>query len=138
MATVSDRFRTSAFCLLPSAFFCLCLIPLLHSLPRAQTPAGRVAQTDGVTRVLADLQTAILGQSEQAFLELTSGDLPDPDRAVFMQVRDGQGAVAATLRERDRRIDGTGVVVLADLLVSHGLRGRVGTWELTLKPSARQ
>lgn len=145
MATVSDRFHALACCLVPSAVFCVCLL-FLHAVPRAQAPVSRAGPADEVTRLLAGLETAVRADGDQAFLAVASSDLPELDRAVFSKLHEGSaapglaaaGAVVATLRERDRRPEGTSYVVLADLLVSHGVRGKVVTWELTLKPTARQ
>jgi len=114
----------------------LCLLLALHAAPRAQAPASRAGQPDPVLRVLADLEASVGAQNYQAFLAVTARTLPARDLALFSALNDGQGAVVATLRERDRRTEAGRVIVLADLLVSHGGSGQIVTWELTLRPVA--
>src|SRR5438128_2751625 len=109
----------------------------LQAAPRAQVPQAQPQQADAVVRLLADLETALASDRNDLFRSVASPALPAADSAVFDEMRIGEGAAAAAVRERDRRPIGDGYVVLADLLVSHGLDGRVATWEITARPGAR-
>ncbi|HKW02378.1 MAG TPA: hypothetical protein VJN96_21320, partial [Vicinamibacterales bacterium] len=108
----------------------LCVLAL-HTAPSAQAPQGRPLQADPVVRLLADIETALASQDPAVLHALASAELPVADRAVFQQMQlGGSGPQSATVRERDRVAEGDGYRIIADLLVGHGLEGRIATWQI--------
>lgn len=107
----------------------------LYAAPLAQSPPAQ--QADGVVRLLADLETSLAAPQEDAFRRIAAPGLPQADLEVVQEIRSGDGPARAVLQERDRVPEGDGYSVLVDLLVSHGLDGRIATWQISARPSPR-
>src|SRR5947208_688556 len=97
----------------------------------------QATRPDPVARILASLESFLsssdrVGQSASPIAD----QLPRAQSALIDDIRmEGlDGRPRAVVRERERRPVGGGYVVLADLLVSRGLTGRLATWEIALRP----
>src|SRR5262245_61839426 len=112
-------------------------ILLLHSLPPVQAQQSeRPAPPDAIVRLLANLEQALAAGNLDAFRAMSSPSLPDVAIMRFqLAVRGGPGA-RAILRERSRRAVGDEVEVIADLLISRDILGRVATWQILCTPAA--
>jgi hypothetical protein len=111
-------------------------IAVLHAPGVAQSGQVRPLQADGVVRLLADLEQAIASGGLDRLRALTSNGFDDGDERPYRRAtRNGQ-ASAAVVRElaRAASTDGAGFDVLADVLVAHGRRGRLTTWQLRAVP----
>jgi hypothetical protein len=100
----------------------------------AQTPQVRPMQADGVVRLLADLEGALITNNIDEFIRLTSTTLPTAEMAAFAGSSFGEGQNSAAVRERDRRPAGTGYTVLVEMLMGRGGVGRIATWQLLVQP----
>ncbi|HVQ42025.1 MAG TPA: M1 family aminopeptidase [Vicinamibacterales bacterium] len=109
-------------------------IILLHSLPPVR--AQQTVTPDAVVRLLANLENVLAGGNVDAFRAIATPLVPDLAVMRFqMAARGGPGA-RAILRERSRRAIGDDVEVIADLLISRAILGRVSTWQILATPSA--
>ena len=109
-------------------------IILLHSMPPVR--AQQSATPDAVIRLLANLENVLAGGNVDAFRAIATPSVPDLAVMRFqMATRGGPGA-RAILRERSRRAIGDDVEVIADLLISREILGRVSTWQILATPAA--
>src|SRR6187402_2949163 len=109
-------------------------IILLHSLPPVR--AQQSVTPDAVVRLLANLENVLAGGNVDAFRAIATPLVPDLAVMRFqMATRGGPGA-RAILRERSRRPIGDDVEIIADLLISREIIGRVSTWQILATPSA--
>ena len=93
-------------------------------------------QADGVVRLLADLEGALITNNVDEFIRLTATTLPTAEMAAFAGSSFGEGQNSAAVRERDRRPAGTGYTVLVEMLMGRGGVGRIATWQLLVQPRA--
>jgi hypothetical protein len=111
-------------------------IAALHASAVAQTGQVRPAQADGVVRLLADLEQAIGSGRLEDLRRLSSSAVESSDERLFARAtRNGQPS-AAVVRELARRATpgAAGFDVLVDVLVAHGRRGRLSTWQVQAVP----
>ncbi len=110
------------------------LFLLIVAAPAAQAPQVRPMQADGVVRLLADLESALAGNSIDDYRRLTAATLTPANAAAFVAASFGEGQSFAAVRERDRRPTGPGFMVLAEILLGRGRTGRIATWQLLVQP----
>jgi hypothetical protein len=105
--------------------------------PKPEAQAGRPQQADGIVRLLADIESAIVSGRPENFKPLLA-TTPAAGLAIFERVVAGGGVSSAAVRERARRALETSnqVEVLAEVFVSHGRNGRLATWLMTARPRA--
>jgi hypothetical protein len=114
----------------------LAVFLLLSVSTTAQTPQPRPLQADGVVRLLADLEAGLGSARIEDFSALAGATLPNAEAALYTDLIGGGPATVAAIRERARRPIDNGVEVLAEVLVGHGRRGRLATWQITARPTA--
>ncbi len=104
-----------------------------RALDQAQAP-----RLDPVAQTLGNLESALSSSNPVDLAGLVSSQLPPSQAALLRDISmiDLPGRPRAAVRERERRPDGDGYRVVADLLVSRGLTGRLATWEIELHPRA--
>jgi hypothetical protein len=131
--------RRALLFLLALGIAALSSVPQAQSAPVAPKPeaqAGRPQQADGIVRLLADVEAALVSGRLENFRPLAAAALPTPGLAIFERAVAGGGVSSAAVRERARRPiapDGP-VEVLADVFVGHGRAGRLATWLMTVRP----
>ena len=108
----------------------------LSAAPGAQTPQRRPTQADAVVRVLADLEAALIAGQREAFVALSSPDLPAATVQWFDELVARGPAESVVVHERSRRASGDGYDLLVEALISHGRVGNISTWRLSVQPSA--
>jgi hypothetical protein len=99
----------------------------------AQTPV-RPPQTDAVAQLLIDLEAALQSGKPGEVAALCASGLPATATERVEHLFAGGTPTAVTLRERARAPAGAGHEVLAEILVRHGRRGRLVTWQLDARP----
>ena len=111
-------------------------IILLHSLPPVRAQQSERPVPDAVVRLLSNLENVLAAGNLDAFRAIATPSVPDLAVMRFqMATRGGPGA-RAILRERSRRAIGEDVEVIADLLISRQIIGRVSTWQILATPAA--
>src|SRR5262245_43259412 len=110
------------------------LLAVAAASPHAQTGASRPQQADGVVRLLADIENALIAGKLEAFRPLTIPALPVDAQLIFQGAVASGGVTSAAVREHGRRpLDNSEVEVLAEVFVSHGRNGRLATWVMTVR-----
>jgi hypothetical protein len=114
----------------------LAAIAVMHAPAVAQSGQVRPLQADGVVRLLADLEQALGSGRVENLRALTSSAFPAEDERFFTRATRNGTPSTAVVRElaRGASTAGPGVDVLADVLVGHGRRGRLTTWQLRAIP----
>jgi hypothetical protein len=107
---------------------------LLTGTVSAQQSAQRPMQADGVVRLLADLESALAGNSMEDFRRLTASTIAASESSMFAGTSFAPGQDFAAVRERDRRPTGPGFLVLVEMLLGRGKVGRIATWQLLVQP----
>jgi hypothetical protein len=114
----------------------LAAIVAMHASAVAQSGQVRPIQADGVVRLLADLEQAIGSGRVENLRALTSSAFPSEEELLFRHAtRDGAPSTAI-VRElaRGAAPTGQGFDVLVDVLVAHGRKGRLTTWQVRAVP----
>lgn len=116
----------------------LALVVLASASASAQAPQSRPSQADGIVRLLADLETALLSGRVESLRSLASPSLPADEAERFSHALAGGTITAATVRERGRLPVGGGYEVIADVFVASGRHGRIATWQFStaVRPDA--
>ena len=116
--------------------FVLAAIAVMHASAVAQSGQVRPLQADGVVRLLADLEQAIGSGRVGSLRALTSSAFPAESERCFTRATRNGTPSTAIVRELARVAStaGPGFEVLADVLVGHGRRGRLTTWQLRAVP----
>jgi len=104
----------------------------------AQVGQRRPIQADGVVRLLAELEDALVSADPAAFSMLVAADLPDRDRGYIARATGAGSSTSAAVRERARRAVADGYEVLVEVFVRRGSVGRLATWQLTVRPIVEQ
>ena len=114
----------------------LAAIAVTHASAVAQSGQVRPLQADGVVRLLADLEQAIESGRAENLRALTSSAFSADDERFFTRATKNSTPSTAVVRElaRGASTAGPGFDVLADVLVAHGRRGRLATWQLRAIP----
>jgi hypothetical protein len=112
------------------------IVLALHSFPAIGAQQTRPMQADAVVRLLTDVEGALTSGRIEDFRPLASSALPDADARRFERLLNMGPAETAVVRERGRRPVGGGYEVLAEVLLGHGQRGRLATWQLGVRPVA--
>ena len=110
------------------------VIFLLHSVPAVRAQQTERAQADPLIRLLAELETIVAGARVEDFRALSLPTLPPAAVSRFQVATRGGPGARAILRERSRRIIGDDTEVVADLLISRDIAGRVSTWQILVSP----
>ncbi len=121
----------SRLSLLAAVLLCQLALP-------AQVGQRRPIQADGVVRLLAELEEALVSADTAAFSTLVAADMPAGDRASINRVTTAGPSTSAAVRERARRAVGDGYEVLAEVFVRRGSVGRLATWQLAVRPVVEQ
>ena len=116
----------------------LAIALMLQASAVAQVPQARPPQADGVVRLLSQLEDALMAGSLEDFQAIAAPTLPAGEAARFRAAIVQGPAVTAAVRERARRPVAGGYEILAEVLVGHGRRGRVATWQIEAHPRADQ
>lgn len=112
------------------------LVLLCHAASGAQGTQTPPAPTDGVTRLLLDLERALsLGRVED-FRAVAAPTIPQTAVSQFAFAVTAAPAARAVVRERLRRPAGPGYDVVADVLISGDMQGRAATWLIAAIPDA--
>src|SRR5262245_61712261 len=121
-------------------FALLIALALSSQATRAQTGRGNAspAQVDGIARLIADVEAALVAGSMEKLRPLTAPAFSVDAQLVFQSTVATGGVSQAALRERTRRTleDGERIEVLTEAFVSHGRLGPLATWVLTVRPRA--
>lgn len=109
----------------------LAIVVVLHARPSAQGLAS-APQSDGIGRLLAKLEQAIGSGRADDFRAIAA---PAISQALIDRFAAGApGAARAIVKERLRRPKGAGYDIVADVLVSEDVRGRVAQWLISAAP----
>lgn len=114
---------------------CVALVLLaLSAGPQAGQAPQRPMPSDGIVRLLSDLENALTGNHPEDFHRLTSDDMAPAERQAFIASSFAVGQDFAAVRERDRRPTGGGSLVMVEMLIGRGRTGRISTWQLQIQP----
>ncbi len=109
------------------------LLFVLSTTVAAQTPqTPRPMQADGIVRLLTELENVLTVNDPAEFRRLTTATMPAADRSGFQGAAFAEGQDFASVRERDRRPTEQGSLVLVEMLLGRGNRGRIATWQLQI------
>jgi hypothetical protein len=111
------------------------LLVVLSSAPAAQTGrTGTAPVSDGVVRLVADVESALQAGSMERLRALTAPVLSTNGLLILQRAVASGGVSQAAVRERARRpLEEGRVEVLAEVFVSHGRNGRLATWIVTVR-----
>jgi hypothetical protein len=110
----------------------LATVVLLHAHPFAQGIPSATTQPDAIGRLLLRLEQAIGSGRADDFRAIA---LPSISQGLVDRFATGSaGPARAVVRERLRRPKGAGYDIVADVLVSEDVRGRVAQWLINAAP----
>jgi hypothetical protein len=114
----------------------LAAIVALQASAVAQSGQVRPLQADGVVRLLADLEQAIGSGRAESLRALVAAAFPSDDERLFTRATRNGTPSTAVVRElaRGAASTGPGFDVLVDVLVAHGRKGRLTTWQVRAVP----
>src|SRR3954468_22067473 len=111
----------------------ICLLPAAAAAQSA-SQAGAGAQVDGITRLVAALQTATDEGNADAVRALARPSLRGAPLSEFIQALTFPKVNRAAIKERDREPAGGRIRILLEILTERDSEGRVTTWRADVEP----